>query len=88
MFYSMAGDRANAEPYFLRLRRELDQHLVSMPEAAWAYAAAGRKAEALDFLEQAVASRDRHLLFIKVYPFVDSLREEPRFRQILAQMHL
>jgi serine/threonine protein kinase/Tfp pilus assembly protein PilF len=87
-FYSLAGDQARAAPYLALVRKEVDLGLVSLPEAAWVYAAAGNKGEALTLLEQAVASKDRHLLFIKVYPFVDSLRSEPRFQRILAQMHL
>jgi hypothetical protein len=87
-FYSLAGDRVRAAPYLMLVRKELDLGLVSLPEAAWVYAAAGNKDEALTLLERALASKDRHLLFIKVYPFVDPLRNEPRFHTILAQMRL
>jgi Tfp pilus assembly protein PilF len=87
-FYSLAGDHVHAEPYLALVRREVELGLVSFPEAAWVYAAAGNKDEALTLLERAVSPKDRHLLFIKVYPFVDSLRDQPRFHKLLAEMQL
>ena len=61
---------------------------VSPYGIASTYAVAGRNAEALDWLERAHAARDGTLVWIKVHPRLDGLREEPRFRELLRAMRL
>jgi tetratricopeptide (TPR) repeat protein len=87
-FYAMENKPGAAEPYLRRLELELRAGTISPAIVAWVYAALGRKQEALDLLEHAVEVHDRHLLFTKVYPFLESLRQEPRFQKILSEMHL
>lgn len=87
-FYGMTGDRKSAEPFLSHLNQALAKEAISPAVAAWVYAALGRKDDAIDLLERAAAERDRHMLFLKVYPFVDNLRKEPRFQAIMARMHL
>ena len=52
------------------------------------YAVAGETSKALDWLERAYEARDGTLVWIKVHPRLDSLRGEPRFRELLTKMRL
>jgi tetratricopeptide (TPR) repeat protein len=52
------------------------------------YAVAGATDRALDWLERAYDDRDGAMVWIKVHPRLDALRQEQRFRQLLAKMHL
>ncbi len=88
LVHSLAGNRAAAEPYFARLREEFRQRRIPALTVAWVYAAQGRPEEALSVLEQAVAFRDPALLYIKVVPFLENLRGQPRFEALLTQMRL
>ena len=54
--------------------------------ADW-YALAGEKALALTWLEKAVETRDPNLPYLGVADF-DSLRDDPRFQNILRRIHL
>ena len=52
------------------------------------HAVQGETKPALDWLERAYTERDGTLVWIKVHPRLDSLRSEPRFRELLKQMRL
>jgi DNA-binding winged helix-turn-helix (wHTH) protein/TolB-like protein/Tfp pilus assembly protein PilF len=51
-------------------------------------ALAGEKEKALERLERAVSSPAFHTVFVKADPIFDSLRDEPRYREILRKMDL
>jgi serine/threonine-protein kinase len=48
----------------------------------------GKKNDTLDWLENACAERTANVNAIKVDPIYDPLRNEPRFRAVLKQIHL
>lgn len=52
------------------------------------FAVANEPQRALDWLERAHAERDGAMVWMKVHPRLDSLRQEPRFRHLLGQMKL
>jgi eukaryotic-like serine/threonine-protein kinase len=52
------------------------------------YAVIGENARALDWLEKAYSERDGTLVWLKVHPRLDGLREERRFRDLLARLQL
>jgi len=64
----------------------------SNPNASYSnamnYAFLGDKEKALDNLEKAYESRVFLLVFVKADPVFDSLRDEPRFQEILRKMNL
>jgi len=52
------------------------------------YTRAGKKKEALDYLEKAYQAHDQNMPYISVDPIFDILRKEPRFRDLLRRMKL
>ena len=52
------------------------------------FAVANDAPSALSWLERAYAERDGALVWIKVHPRLDSLRQEPGFRELLVKTKL
>ncbi len=52
------------------------------------YTRAGKKDEALEWLEKAYQAHDPNMPYISVDPIFDSLRDDPRFRDLLRRMNL
>ncbi len=86
--YSMKGDDRSAEPHLQRLVNEMKLHRLSPVVVAFVYALQRQNAKALDLLEQGATWRDRRLLYIKVNPYFERLRDQPRFRALLSEMRL
>ena len=73
------------------LRRLSDlssQSFVSAYCAALVHAGLGESADALRCLETAMEERYDRLIFLKVEPLLDGLREEPTFRDLLQRIGL
>jgi tetratricopeptide (TPR) repeat protein len=87
-FYTMMGNHSAAEPYFSRFRQEMNAGAASPALVAWIFALRGERNQALDLLEQAYFARDRRLLYIKMFPALASLHDEPRFQALVARMKL
>lgn len=49
---------------------------------------AGKKEEALNYLEKAFHSHDANMPYISADPIFDGLRKEPRFQALLEAMEL
>ena len=73
-----------------RILAELQERAKSryVPEAAFAqiYAGLGEREAALDHLEKAFTERDSSMVFLKVEPKWDSLRNDPRFVELMRKM--
>jgi TolB-like protein/DNA-binding winged helix-turn-helix (wHTH) protein/Tfp pilus assembly protein PilF len=74
-----------------RILKELEQSKDS--DSAWlgiagAYAALGEKGRAFNCLEKAYAKRDFFLPTLAVNPWMDSLRADPRFHDLLRRLGL
>jgi len=52
----------------------------------WAYA--GEKEKAFEWLEKAYSARQADLISLKIDPDVDSLRDDPRFADLLRRLNL
>jgi hypothetical protein len=57
-------------------------------EIALVYIGLGQKDKAMEWLEKAKTERDPFLIYIKVDPNFDSLRDNPRFNALVQQMGL
>jgi TolB-like protein/Tfp pilus assembly protein PilF len=57
-------------------------------DAAQAWSQLGETDKALDSLEKVHANRDYHILYLKVHPNLDPLRQAPRFQDLLRRVGL
>jgi tetratricopeptide (TPR) repeat protein len=83
---AMSGQKGEAEEILRRLKNATD--FVPPVPLAIAYAGFGNKEEALKTLESALESRDPSLQYLNVEPHLDSLQNEPRFREIVRKVGL
>jgi len=83
--YARAGRRAEALQVVDELRRRRQKGYV--PAAAFlnAYLALGDTEQAFVWLERAAEERSNIMQFLKVHPFFDSLRGDPRFAEYLRR---
>jgi Tfp pilus assembly protein PilF len=88
LIYSLTHEFDKAGPYLARLVEDLRERRIPAITVAWVYAVQRRTTEAILVLDQAVAERDPGLLYTKVVPFLENLRELPEFRRLLAIMNL
>jgi TolB-like protein/DNA-binding SARP family transcriptional activator/Flp pilus assembly protein TadD len=88
MAYGAAGRGAEARALVQTLETRVRQSYFPRTWLVRAHVALGDKPRALMWLERAYEERDGWLTFAKVDPTFDALREESRFRAILAKMGL
>ncbi len=60
---------------------------VQPTRIAGLYARAGEKERALDWLEKAYQERESKMVYVNVFPTWDSLRDDPRFQELLRRMN-
>ena len=86
--HAKAGHRREAEQYLDRFRDLAKTGYVRTSYVASIYAALGDKDKAFAELEKSFEEKDFWLPRIKLDPFMDSLRDDPRFRDLLKRMGL
>jgi tetratricopeptide (TPR) repeat protein len=86
--YAKSGRRREAEEIIKRFKDLAKTQYVISYFVANIYAALGDKNEAFAELEKAFAERDWELHRLKVYPLMDSLRDDPRFKEMLKRLNL
>ncbi len=86
--YAKAGRRDEAEKILGRFRELAKTQYVMSYHLALIYSALGDKDKALTELENAFIEHDYLLPRIKVEPFLDPLRDEPRYKEIVKRMNL
>jgi TolB-like protein/Flp pilus assembly protein TadD len=86
--YAGAGRRKEALQILSELHRRRPSGYV--PPAAFlnAYLGLGDKEEAFTWLERAAEERSNIMQFLKVHPFFDPLRGDPRFAEFLRRANL
>ncbi len=88
LIYAIAGDITLLEPVQLRLDEDVRSGLYSAADAAWPYAILHNYPVALDMLEASYRTNPRSLLYIKVNPFLENLKGQPRFERLLRDLQL
>jgi TolB-like protein/Tfp pilus assembly protein PilF len=83
-----AGDRAAAQAALDELRARARERYQPAYEIAKAALGAGRREEALDWLERALADRAHSMVFLEVDPQLAPLRGEERFRELVRKVGL
>jgi eukaryotic-like serine/threonine-protein kinase len=86
--YAKSGKRREAEEIIERFNALAKTQYVSSYYVAQIYAGLGERDKAFAELEKAFAERDWHLSRLKVDPFTDPLRDDPRFKDLLRGMNL
>jgi TolB-like protein/Tfp pilus assembly protein PilF len=85
--YAKLGRRAEALGILEQLRESSKQRYISPYNFAIIELGLGRKDDAIGFLEQTYQDRDGYnIAFIKVDPFLDSLRGDPRFEALIQKV--
>jgi serine/threonine-protein kinase len=88
LYFALARNAAEAQPYLDRLTRDMEAGHTSPVVVAWIHTALGQYETALNLLERALVVKDRKLLNIKVHPLLEPLREMGRFQSVLRAMRL
>jgi serine/threonine protein kinase/tetratricopeptide (TPR) repeat protein len=88
ILYARAGRQDDARATMKAVEALAQKQFVSPYGIASYYAVTADNGRALDWLERAYAERDGTMVWLKVHPRLDGLRGEPRFRDLLARMHL
>ena len=86
--YIKSGGRREAEEVLQRFKDLRKTEYVLSYRVASLYAALGDKDAAFAELDRAFDERDWQLQRIKVDPFMDPLRDDPRFNDLLKRMNL
>ncbi|MBV9625749.1 MAG: tetratricopeptide repeat protein [Acidobacteria bacterium] len=86
--YVQAGRQEEARRVLASYLRESKRSFVSWYGLAFLYAALGQKAEAFACLEHAYQQHDTRMRDVKVDPFFESLRPDPRFTSLLGRLGL
>ncbi len=86
--YAHAGRRTDAFRLLSELKRR--QQAGYVPAAAFvnAYLGLGDKEQAFAWMERAYQEQSNILLFLKVHPFFDPLRDDPRFVKLVHRVGL
>jgi len=86
--HGVSGNREEAEKTIVLLEEISAKREVSSYEFAIIYAGLGDKEKALEILQQSLDQQEWLLIFLKVQPFWDNLRDDPRFVELLKKVGL
>ena len=86
--YAMASDRAAAERTLAELERLRGESYASALDFATIHVALGDRERAFRWLDQAAAERAFHLIYLEVWPELDPLRPDPRFKALILRLGL
>jgi DNA-binding winged helix-turn-helix (wHTH) protein/TolB-like protein/Flp pilus assembly protein TadD len=86
--YALAGDRAAAEGTLDELEKLRAESYASALDLADIHVALGDRERAFRWLDQAAAERAFHLIYLKVWPELDPLRPDPRFKALILRIGL
>jgi tetratricopeptide (TPR) repeat protein len=86
--YALSGEREKAEKVLTELREMSKNRYVSPYLFAVVYDGLGYKDQTFAWLEKALADRSYFLLWLKLEPRFDSLRDDPRFKELVDRIGL
>jgi len=86
--FAKSGKRAEAEQQVAKLQEIGKTRYVRQYYIGTIYAALGEKDKAFEELEKAFAACDCYLPRAAVDPFMDPLRDDPRFKDLMRRMNL
>src|SRR5439155_1600575 len=83
---AVAGDTSYAKRVAEEFVERHKSEYVSPVDLAVVYIGIGDKERALDWVERAIDERRGWAAYLRVHPLVDSLRDEPRFNELVERM--
>jgi TolB-like protein/Tfp pilus assembly protein PilF len=86
--YALAGRHREALEILTQLQEQRTQIPPSPYHIALVYIGLGDKENAFEWLDKAYVERSSYLVFLKEGPRFDSLRDDPRFKDLLRRMNL
>jgi hypothetical protein len=86
--YAAAGNPAKTREILASLKAGARYRHVAPESFAVLHAALAEKDEALTWLEHAYQARSNYIVSLKTVPSVDSLRDDPRFVELLQRAGL
>lgn len=86
--YAMAGQREEARRLLREVKEISTKQYVPETFFAYIYTALGEKAHAFDRLEAAYREHDSTLIGLKTHPWLDPLRSDPRYQDLLKRVGL
>jgi Flp pilus assembly protein TadD len=86
--YAKAGKTDEARKILAQLQEKARREYVPPYGYAIVHAGLGEKDQAFAALENSFAARDEYMSYIKIYPFFDGLRPDPRFTDLVRRMRL
>ena len=86
--YAFAGRRPDAFRLLAELKRRSRAGYVPPPAFAHVYLGLGQYDEAFVWFERAYQEQSNMMQTLKVHPFYDPLREDPRFKDLLRRVGL
>jgi len=84
--YGLAGRRSEAQEMMGELERLSRQRYISPFHRALVYAGLGKRDEAFALLDDTYNEHSDRIVILGVYPWVDSLRSDPRFPKLLQRL--
>jgi tetratricopeptide (TPR) repeat protein len=88
MIHAKSGNRMDAEKALEELFDMSQQRHVSSALFASLYMALGQKVQAFEWLDKAYIERSEELTMLKIDPYWDDLRPDPRFAELLQKIGL
>jgi TolB-like protein/tetratricopeptide (TPR) repeat protein len=88
MTLARSGDCGAARNVLAGLHAAATQMYILSTSFAWIHLSLGETEQAFNWMERAIEERDSIIIPIKSYPFLDPLREDPRFAVLLRKMNL
>jgi tetratricopeptide (TPR) repeat protein len=86
--YAEAGYREAMRRAADTLAARFEQTVVAATDIAWLYVCAGERERALEWLERGFEGRDIEMVYLRVAPIWNSVRDDPRFQDLLRRMNL
>jgi DNA-binding winged helix-turn-helix (wHTH) protein/TolB-like protein/Flp pilus assembly protein TadD len=86
--YARLGHEAKSREMLAELEQLPKNDTGAVYQLATIHSALGDKEKAIALLQKCFAAHDDRMLWIKVEPRFDALRDEPRFQEILRKMRL
>jgi pentatricopeptide repeat protein len=86
--YAHAGQRSDALRLLEELKRRKKRGYVPAGAFVNAYLGLGENEQAFAWIEQAVKEKSNILRFVKVHPYFDPLRADPRFADLVRRVGL